>query len=242
MNDRVNVRERDYDMYLASLFIPNEYRARIWRLQSFYLELDRVSDQDLKFQNLKYSFWINNYKDLLNSTRVKRMVTSFQNKPQNLTTLKELEVEAEATVSQIFYLMLEILNIRDLKIDHGVSHLGQAIGIIKVLQNINGRIPSELLAKFKISSLDIHRKQEITKLQDLAFELGTRANDHLITSLLFQKEWPKKGFPVMLNYVTAKEYLKRLENCDFDLYKLQKNRSWNLPLKLLYYARRGILK
>jgi NADH dehydrogenase [ubiquinone] 1 alpha subcomplex assembly factor 6 len=170
------------------------------------------------------------------------MITSFENKSQNLTTLQELEVEAEATVSQIFYLMLEILNIRDLRIDHGVSHLGQAIGIIKVLQNINSsRIPSELLAKFKISTLDIYINQESSKLQDLVFELGTRANDHLITCLLFEKEWPKKGFPVMLNYVAAKEYLKRLENCDFDLYKLQKNRSWTLPLKLLYYARRGKL-
>jgi NADH dehydrogenase [ubiquinone] 1 alpha subcomplex assembly factor 6 len=257
---RLQVRERDYDLYLSSLFIPKEYRSRIWSLQAFVLEMERISFQDSKIQALKYSFWINLFESssaskvypiadltLISKNKLKRILASFL-KNQNIATLQELEVEAEAKISQMFYLMLEILNVKDLKLDHGASHLGQAIGIIKVLQgtafNINNtRIPTELWAKYKLSTTEIYRGNpaEIKKLKDLTFELGTRANDHLITSLKFEKEWNKSGFPVLLNYVAAKEYLRRLEKCDFDLFHVSQ-RSWSLPLKLLYYARRGVLR
>lgn len=266
------VRTHDYNLYLTSLFIPQEFRSSVWALGAFNIELNKIREsRDSNISKLKYQFWIdaldgivgNNpikhpvaqslsriYKDTkLPKSFLKRLITSRSN--ESIASLDELEAYSEAIHSTLFYLILSSQGIQDLKIDHAVSHLGKSIGIIQSLKSTpillrenKCNLPLDLWSKYKLSTQDLYRNygQSSAKLQDLVFELGTRANDHLITSLKFQKEWPISSFPVMLNYIPAKDYLEKLEKYEFNIFHPKLfQKSWNLPFKLLYYARKKSL-
>ena len=49
-------------------------------------------------------------------------------------TLDALEKYAESTVSSINYLILETLDVRDVRVDHAASHLGKAQGIVTAIR------------------------------------------------------------------------------------------------------------
>lgn len=266
------LRTHDYNLYLTSLFIPQEFRFAVWALGSFNVELNKIRDsRDLNIAKLKYQFWIDAldgivacnpikhpvaqslsriYKDTkLPKSFLKRLITARSS--TSFASLDELEAYSEAIHSTLFYLMLNSQGIQDLRIDHGVSHLGKSLGIIESLKSTpfmlrenRCNLPLDLWSKYKLSTQELYRNygQSNSKLQDLVFELGTRANDHLITSLKFQKEWPRSSFPVMLNYIPAKEYLEKLEKYEFNIFHPKLfQKSWNLPFKLLYYARKKSL-
>ena len=183
---------------------------------------------------------------------LKRLITAREKQlTWNFSNLEDLESYSESTNSTLFYLILSSLGIQSLQVDHAVSHLGKTMGIITalratpiLLKDCKCNLPLDLFAKYQLSTQELYRfyNQRNSKLEELVFELGTRANDHLITSLKFEKEWPRESFPVLLNYVPAFDFLQKLQEHNFNLFHSRLfYKSWKLPFKLLYYARKKSL-
>jgi len=80
-----------------------------------------------------------------------------------------------------------ITGIKDMKVDHAVSHLGKCQGIINIIRGIpyntkSGRvsIPQDILLKYKVSYENIIRNSSEQNVRDAIYELASRANSHLM--------------------------------------------------------------
>ncbi|KAI0020840.1 squalene/phytoene synthase [Xylariomycetidae sp. FL0641] len=126
---------------------------------------------------------------LLN-TRAKYM----DNRPY--PTLAALEEYAENTYSTLMYSMLAALSIQSMHMDHLVSHIGKACGIVAVLRgvpilaassssNSPGRtpvllLPLDVMAEHGLKEENVYRQgPEAEGFLDAVFKVATRAHDHL---------------------------------------------------------------
>jgi NADH dehydrogenase [ubiquinone] 1 alpha subcomplex assembly factor 6 len=50
--------------------------------------------------------------------------------------MAEMEQYCENTASTLLYLQLELLNVKNMDIDHIASHLGKAMGVVTLLRGI----------------------------------------------------------------------------------------------------------
>lgn len=66
-------------------------------------------------------------KTLISARSQRLEINTFKN-------LDELEKYAEDTVSNVYYLILEGANVRNVHADHAASHLGKAQGIVQQLR------------------------------------------------------------------------------------------------------------
>jgi NADH dehydrogenase [ubiquinone] 1 alpha subcomplex assembly factor 6 len=128
------------------------------------------------------------------------------------TNLADLELYAENTYSTLLYLTLSAYPLKSITMDHLVSHIGKAAGIIAILrgfpllayppppshhpsptsglgvQPTGSRrgvitLPLDIMAKCGVREEDIYRKGgHASGLKDAVFEVATRASDHLITA------------------------------------------------------------
>lgn len=80
-----------------------------------------------------------------------------------------------------------ITEIKDITVDHTVSHLGKCQGIVNIIRGIpynskSGRIsiPQEVLLKYKVSYENIIRNSNEQNVRDAIYELASRANSHLM--------------------------------------------------------------
>jgi len=80
-----------------------------------------------------------------------------------------------------------ITGIKDMTIDHTVSHLGKCQGIVNIIRGIpynskSGRIsiPQDILLKYKVSYENIIRNSREQNVRDAIYELASRANSHLM--------------------------------------------------------------
>lgn len=138
-----------------------------------------------------------------------------------------MENYAEETVSSVNYLLLESLNCRNVNSDHAASHLGKAQGITNILRSIYAQrspsqylpIPQEILMKHGVSQERFFRSKANDKgVEDVVFEIATLAHQHLEKSLaLMPKVVPKESKIIFLPAVTARRYLERLRNANFNL-------------------------
>lgn len=111
----------------------------------------------------------------------------------------ELEKYSEDTVSPIYYLMLEAQGIQDVHVDHVASHLGKAQGIITSIRSIPYHsqrrisvLPQDILVKNSVSTESVFRGETSKNLNDVIFEVASRAKQHL----------EKVGFNFnMINYI-----------------------------------------
>lgn len=119
---------------------------------------------------------------------MKRLVAA-RNRPasEQFITTKQLEEYAEQSVSSLYFLLIELCGIKDLNIDHALSHLGKAQGITTLLRAIpyKGRsqtlnIPQETLIKHGVSQERIIRDKPNDKgVEECVFEIATIAHQHL---------------------------------------------------------------
>lgn len=110
-------------------------------------------------------------------------------RPANISfvTIKELEQYAEESVSSIYYLLAKIVGIENVDMDHAVSHLGKAQGIVNMLraQRYQDRgkalcIPQEIMIKHGVNQERIIRDKVGDKgVQDCTFEIASVAFSHL---------------------------------------------------------------
>lgn len=117
-----------------------------------------------------------------------RLIKCRERSPSQLfVTTKELEQYAEESVSSIYYLLAKIIKSESMDVDHALSHLGKAQGIMNMLraQSRPDRskgvcIPQETMLKHGVSQERILRNKVDDKgVQECVFEVASVANSHL---------------------------------------------------------------
>lgn len=163
-------------------------------------------------------------------------------------TVEDMERLGEGTYSQILYATLDALQTRDTSeflaanasldelLSNALAHVGQASGIALSLRQFDWyarkhhyvNLPVESLTSKNLSQqavLDsVESKKSLPSLDDVVFEVATRANDHCLTarSILDQVRAmtgtvPSSLLLTMMNIIPVQLYLERLEKANFDL-------------------------
>ncbi|ORZ25993.1 Squalene/phytoene synthase [Absidia repens] len=154
-------------------------------------------------------------------------------------TIKDMEDYGENTASSLLYLQLESLGVRDVQVDHVVSHLGKMMGISTFLRSLPFHLgqkrlvlPAQITAKHNISQEDVMRGN-IDGVEDAVFEVATAAYDQLLTARSLLDTVTPDAFPVILSSIPHVRYLEKLEKHNFNVFepKLQL-KDWKLPLVL----------
>ncbi|XP_025778266.1 NADH dehydrogenase (ubiquinone) complex I, assembly factor 6 isoform X3 [Puma concolor] len=135
--------------------------------------------------------------------------------------IQELENYAENTQSSLLYLTLEILGVKDLHADHAASHIGKAQGIVTCLRATpyHGSrrrvfLPMEICMLHGVSQEDFLRQNQAKNVRDVIYDIASQAHLHL-------------------KHVALEDYLKKIQQVDFDIFhpSLQQKNTL-LPLSL----------
>ncbi|XP_070333470.1 NADH dehydrogenase (ubiquinone) complex I, assembly factor 6 isoform X1 [Odocoileus virginianus] len=155
--------------------------------------------------------------------------------------IQELENYAENTQSSLLYLTLEILGIKDLHADHAASHIGKAQGIVTCLRATpyHGSrrrvfLPMDICMLHGVSQEDFLRRSRDRNVRDVAYDVASQAQLHLKRARSFHRSVPVKAFPAFLQTVALEDYLKKIQQVDFDLFHPSLQRK-NTLLPLFLY-------
>lgn len=251
--------------------INGEARREALAIRAFNVELARIPAvvSDHKIALMRLQFWedsltklfdksspklpqhpvVNELSLVLNKRKLtKRYFDRLLNarKIQNLNFIssKQMENYAEETVSSVHYLLLEVLNCRNVNADHAASHLGKSQGITNILRSINMQrsrsqflpIPQEILMKHGVSQERLLRSKPDDKgVEEVVFEVATLAHQHLEKSAALMSKVPKESKIVFLPSVNTRQFLERLRRVNFVLtHKSIGLRDGLLPMKLYW--------
>ncbi|KAI9300828.1 isoprenoid synthase domain-containing protein [Cunninghamella echinulata] len=228
-----SVRLGDYEGYLCISFFPRHLRETQYAIRAFNVEIASIRENVSKPEigKMRMQFWKDTIdkvysgkapeqpialalqealeKSNLSSMWFKRIITE---RTANLDdhpflTIKDMENYGENTASSLLYLQLESLGVRDVQVDHIVSHLGKMIGISTFLRSLPFHLgqkrfilPTQIIAKHNISQEDVMRGN-VDKVDDAVFEVATAAYDQLLTARSLLKSVPPEAFPVILSAV-----------------------------------------
>ncbi|KAF9046567.1 isoprenoid synthase domain-containing protein [Panaeolus papilionaceus] len=181
----------------------------------------------------------------LSSYHLKRMVDARDAELQSPSylTVDSLTSHAEATSSTVLYLLLQLLSVPSSDVSHAASHLGTAQTFSTLLRALpyhakKGQmiIPAELTAKHGVNQEEVFRYgPEAPGLESAVFDFATIAHDHLLTARdMISKMHDtngrvlKESMPVLVSAVPVSNYLKRLEESEFNAFepKLQVRDGW----------------
>ena len=127
-------------------------------------------------------------KHTLSKRYFKRLISARSDKIGALTfpDLDSLEKYCENASSSIFYLLLEANGTKDLHVDHVASHLGKAHGIVTFIRSVPHHaqkreciLPLDILMKHSVPMESIFRGEMSKGLNDVVFEISSRAKLHL---------------------------------------------------------------
>eukprot|EP00835_Amoeboradix_gromovi_P006431 NODE_754_length_4537_cov_0.586525.p2 type:complete len:251 gc:universal NODE_754_length_4537_cov_0.586525:2051-2803(+) len=213
----------DNDAYLCSLFYPHKYRGYIWALRALNAEcaIDGKRAAFYKLDIKQKQTPMSQFLPPLNQYWLNKMIDCKLVHKHN--TLEELEEYCESSYSSILYISSEIIGVKDIKIDHILSHIGKCTGLINTIRGVGhfakkrqSYLPIYLMAKHNVTEEDIYRGN-LDKLPDVIHEIASRAYQHKETALEHLKSVPKEAFPLMLHLVPNLHYLKVLEDIQFDV-------------------------
>ncbi|XP_051700591.2 NADH dehydrogenase (ubiquinone) complex I, assembly factor 6 isoform X2 [Oryctolagus cuniculus] len=241
------LRKRDYEGYLCSLLLPAESRSSALALRAFNVELAQVKDSvsEKAIGLMRMQFWKKTVEDIYLDNPPHQPVAIELWKEKNLDdkvyrNIQELENYAENTQSALLYLTLETLGIKDLHADHAASHIGKAQGIVTCLRATpyHGSrrkvfLPMDICMLHGVSQEDVLRKSQDKKVRDVIYDIASQAHLHLKHARSFHKSVPARAFPAFLQTVSLEDYLKKIQQVDFDIFhpSLQR-RNALLPLSL----------
>lgn len=147
---------------------------------------------------------------------------------QQFKTSEELEKYADTL--NVNYILFNCLNIKNVDCDHAANHIGKAQLLCHVTKNILKKpnqivfyLPSDLMLKHKISQQDLFNFSERVlrpkrqNLKDLAFDLCTRANEHIKCARNLSSKIPAKAKPLLVGSFGCEVFLNKMEKYDFDL-------------------------
>ena len=246
-------RNYDYENFLCTLLIGGETRREALAIRAFNVELARIPSvvSDHKIALMRLKFWedslvklfdktnatlpqhpvVNELSLILNKKKLTkryfdRLINARRIQNLNFVSTKQMENYAEETVSSVHYLLLEVLNCRNVNADHAASHLGKAQGITNILRSIYGQmsrsqflpIPQEILMKHGVSQERFFRAKPNDKgVEEVVFEIATLAHQHLEKSFALMSKVPKESKIVFLPSVTSRRFLERLRRVNFNL-------------------------
>lgn len=246
-------RNFDYENFLCTLLIGGEARREALAIRAFNVELARIPSvvSEHKIALMRLQFWedslaklfdkasptlpkhpvVNELSLVLNKTKLTkryfdRLINARKIQNLNFISTKQMENYAEETVSSVNYLLLEVLNCRNVNADHAASHLGKAHGITNILRSIYLQrsrsqflpIPQEILMKHGVSQERFFRSKPNDKgVEEVVFEIATLAHQHLEKSLALLPQVPKESKIVFLPSVTNRRFLERLRRVNFNL-------------------------
>ncbi|XP_011209942.2 NADH dehydrogenase (ubiquinone) complex I, assembly factor 6 homolog [Bactrocera dorsalis] len=247
------VEKNDYENYLCTLLLNGDHRRHAFALRAFNVEVAncgaKVSEEHII--KLKLKFWydsidkcfskegsyvadhpvLRELKNTVDSNKLskiylKRLVTA-RDRPLNqpFLSVKQLEEYADQVFSSLFHLLVELNGIKDVQVDHAVSHLGKAQGIATLLRAIpyKGRnqalnIPQELLIKHGVSQERIVRDKVDDKgVEECIFEVASVAHQHLEKARSLMDKVPKEVRKFFLPSIAVERYLERLRKSKFRL-------------------------
>ncbi len=99
-------------------------------------------------------------------------------------------------------------------------------------------VPMDLLVKHKISQQDLinlsdkNLKLKQQNFKDLAFDMCTRANQHLNSARDLQEKVPGEVRPIFAGSFACEVFLGKMEAYDFDLMSPKMNSDFRVPFVL----------
>ncbi|XP_031572285.1 NADH dehydrogenase (ubiquinone) complex I, assembly factor 6-like isoform X2 [Actinia tenebrosa] len=260
----------DYENFLCTLLLPKATRNSALAIRAFNVELAQIQDMvtEKHIGKMRIQFWKDTMEKIYKGHPPQHPValavieavqkhnlskmwftrltdareSNLEDRPH--TSVKNLEVYCENSVSSVLYLVLEAAGIKDVHADHAASHIGKAVGIVTLLRAApylaNRRkvyIPNDILIKHNVSHQDIIKGSTAQPVKDVTFELASLANNHLSTAQSFKTKIPKAAFRVFLPSVSCQHYLNKIQRVDFDLFHSSlRERNHLLPIQLLRNA------
>ncbi|KAL5277134.1 NDUFAF6 family protein [Megaselia abdita] len=246
-------RNHDHENFLCTLLLTGDRRRCAFALRAFNVEVSKIGSTVTEdtIGKMKLKFWhdsidkcynneqsyvadnpvLKELKTTITKTKLtksflKRLVTS-RDRPKNqgFLTTKQMEDYSEQTVSSLYYLLLEVWGVKDLNVDHAISHLGKAQGLTNLLRAIpyRGRsealnIPQEVLMKQGVSQERIIRDKVGDKaVEECIFEIASVAHQHLEKSRNLSDKVPKEVKQLFLASYAIERYLERLRQVNFRL-------------------------
>ncbi|XP_007532249.2 NADH dehydrogenase (ubiquinone) complex I, assembly factor 6 isoform X3 [Erinaceus europaeus] len=154
--------------------------------------------------------------------------------------IQELENYAENTQSSLLYLTLEVLGVKDIHADHAASHIGKAQGIVTCLRATpyHGSrrkvfLPMDICMLHGVSQEDFLQKNQDKSVRNVIYDIASQAHLHLNHARSFHKSVPVKAFPAFLQTVALENYLKKIQQVDFDIFHpFLQQKNTLLPLSL----------
>ncbi|RNA32917.1 NADH dehydrogenase (ubiquinone) complex assembly factor 6 [Brachionus plicatilis] len=158
------------------------------------------------------------------------------------------ELESFADYANLNYILFNCLGINNVDCDHAANHIGKAQFLCFVTKNILKMptqmvyyLPRDLLLKHKISQQDLFNFSERIlrpkrqNFKDLAFDMCSRANDHIRSARSLSNKIPGNAKPILATSVNCDIFLSKMQKYDFDLMdpKLNSNFRTLFLIKLI---------
>lgn len=227
--------------------VVSDHKIALMRLKFWEETVSKLFDKNT--QPLPEHPVVSELSLLLNKTKFTkryfdRLINARKIQNLNFISTKQMENYAEETVSSVHYLLLEMLNCRNVHADHAASHLGKAQGITNILRSVYAHgsrsqhlpIPQELLMKHGVSQERFFRSKPNDKgVEDVVFDIAALAHQHLEKTLALMSKVPKESKIVFLPAVTSRRYLERLRRVRFNLTDKQLATRDNLLPLVLYW-------
>lgn len=158
------------------------------------------------------------------------------------------ELESFADFGNMSYVLFSCLGLNNVDCDHAANHIGKAQLLCFVTKNILKNptqmvyyLPADLLIKHKISQQDLFNFSERIlrpkrqNLKDLAFDLCSRANDHIKCARNLSAKIPQNAKLILTGSISCDVFLSKMQKHDFDLMdpKLNSNFRTSFLIKLI---------
>eukprot|EP01125_Pyxidicula_operculata_P004299 TRINITY_DN1652_c0_g1_i2.p1 TRINITY_DN1652_c0_g1~~TRINITY_DN1652_c0_g1_i2.p1 ORF type:complete len:176 (+),score=3.58 TRINITY_DN1652_c0_g1_i2:535-1062(+) len=138
-------------------------------------------------------------------------------------TIEEIEDYAENTSAALYYLTLEVLNIRNQEADHCASHLGKGMGLVTLLRGIphqwpRGEIylPQELTLKLGVTQEQLRRSEFDPQVGDVIYEVANIAKSHIQHARNIKSNLPRGTHVAFLPAAFGDHYLNALQKHNFN--------------------------
>ncbi|VDK20382.1 unnamed protein product [Taenia asiatica] len=213
---------------------------------------------------------VNRFEDRLSRHWLLRLLHARRNRPGDVAfrDCTELEEYAESTNAPIHYALAEAFGLKSLEVDHALSHLAKAQGLITHLRSIVPLVhqyralllPTDLLVQHDLPAEVILRlcldpsdasvdPQAAERLRDVCQVLATCARDHAAKAVALysrsksdRKARQKSPLPLLLlASVPVCRLLRAFAACNFDPRhpRWLQPREGLMPLRVAWHALRG---
>ncbi|CAH8646720.1 unnamed protein product [Dicrocoelium dendriticum] len=157
------VRKYDRDGYLCTLLLPSCRQNFAYALRAVNIELAQIRDKSKSMEHAQFRFqyWRDVIRTLSDSSQVNGSPIEqarFRHFNEcGFDSLRSVQNYAEETNASIHYLLAESYNLTSLEVDHALSHLGHAQGLVNLLRGSVFLARNRCVVLLPLDVLDKHR-------------------------------------------------------------------------------------